>query len=180
MSTTITVHGLSFSPFLGAQDIQARILAMGAQISSDYEGKRPLFLAVLNGAFMFAADLLRACTVDCEIAFIRLASYDGLSSSGKVKTVIGLQEHLEGRHVIVVEDIVDSGKTLSEFLPQLREKGPASVSVAALLVKPEALEFEVPIHYKGFDIPSSFVVGYGLDYDGLGRNLPELYQLNQG
>ena len=180
MSTSIIVNGLSFRPYIGAGEIQARIQTMGRQISLDYEGKRPLFLAVLNGAFMFTADLMRACTIDCEIAFIRLASYDGLSSSGQVKTVIGLEENLKGRHVIIIEDIVDSGKTLSAFLPQLREKEPASVAVAALLVKPEALEYEVPIHYKGFEIPSEFVIGYGLDYDGLGRQLPEIYQLDEG
>lgn len=179
MSTTITVNGLAFRPYISAADIQACVEKMGLRISRDYEGKRPLFLAVLNGAFIFAADLIRACTIDCEIAFIRLASYDGLSSSGRVKTVIGLQEKLEGRHVIIIEDIVDSGKTLAEFLPQLQEKGPASVAVAALLLKPEALEFEVPVHYKGFEIPSSFVIGYGLDYGGLGRQLPDIYQLDE-
>ncbi len=179
MSHTITVNGLTFRPFLSQEAIEERIEEMGHQISQDYKGKRVLFLAVLNGAFIFAADLVRACSGEFEISFIRLASYDGLASSGKARTVIGLQESLKGRHVVVLEDIVDTGNTLSGFLPQLEAKGPASVKVAALLVKPEALEHEVKVDYIGFKIPNRFVLGYGLDFDGLGRNLSGLYQLEE-
>lgn len=173
----ITLKELAFSQYISRAEIQARVTALGQQISQDYAGKRPLFLAVLNGAFIFAADLVRACPIECEINFIRLASYDGLASTGQVKTIIGLPEGLAGRHIIIVEDIVDSGKTLAGFIPQLEQHHPASVAVAALLVKPEALEHHIPVHYKGFDIPTKFVVGYGLDYDGLGRQLPDIYQL---
>ncbi|MCB0580647.1 MAG: hypoxanthine phosphoribosyltransferase [Phaeodactylibacter sp.] len=177
MKENITIHGLSFRPYLSREQIAVKVAEMGRLISRDYQGKRPLFLAVLNGAFVFAADLIRACDVDCAITFIRLASYEGLNSSGTVKTVIGLQDDLQGRDVIIIEDIVDTGHTMSQFIPQLEQLGPASIAVASLLVKTEALECEVDIRYVGFEIPTKFVIGYGLDYDGLGRNIPDIYQL---
>ncbi|MCB0557680.1 MAG: hypoxanthine phosphoribosyltransferase [Lewinellaceae bacterium] len=177
MKDNIVIHGLTFRPFLSRQQIAERANQLGQRISRDYQGKRPLFLAVLNGAFIFAADLMRACEIDCAITFIRLASYEGLASSGQVKTVIGLQEDIKGRDVIIVEDIVDTGQTMSQFMPQLEQMEPASVALASLLVKTEALECEVDIKYTGFEIPNKFVIGYGLDYDGLGRNIPEIYQL---
>lgn len=177
MKDNITIHGLSFRPYISREQITARIAELGQEISRDYHGKRPLFLAVLNGAFMFAADLIRACDIDCAISFIRLSSYQGLSSSGKVKTVIGLQDELKGRHVIIIEDIVDTGQTMSQFIPQLQQMGPASVTIASLLLKTEALEFDIKVRYTGFEIPTKFVIGYGLDYDGLGRNIPDIYQL---
>ena len=177
MKDNIVLHGLSFRPYLPEGQIAERVTELGQHISRDYQGKSPLFLAVLNGAFMFAADLIRACEIDCSIAFIRLASYDGLNSSGRVKTVIGLQEDIKGRDVIIIEDIVDTGQTMSHFIPQLEEMWPASVAIASLLVKTEALECDVDIRYTGFEIPTKFVIGYGLDYDGLGRNFPEIYQL---
>lgn len=175
----IIVKDLAFRPYISAADIQARTAALGSAISQDYAGKCPLFLVVLNGAFVFAADLVRACPIDSEITFVRLASYDGLASTGQVKTIIGLPEVLAGRHIIIVEDIIDSGQTLAGFIPQLEQHRPASIAVAALLVKPDALEHRVEIDYKGFDIPTKFVVGYGLDYDGLGRQLPDIYQLEE-
>ncbi len=171
------LHDLEFVPFLSAEDLKQRVEEMGAALTADYQGRTPLLLGVLNGAFIFAADLMRACQMDCEMSFIRLASYAGTASSGSVATVIGLREDVRGRDVIIVEDIVDSGRTLHEFLPDLWKLEPASVRIAALLVKPEALEFEVKIDYTGFEIPSKFVVGYGLDYDGLGRNLADIWQL---
>ncbi len=177
MNNRIRLHDLEFAPFISEEQLQQRINEMGAAITADFKGRNPMFLGVLNGAFIFAADLIRACDMDCEISFIRLASYSGTASSGSVATVIGLREDVRGRHVIIVEDIVDSGRTLHQFLPDLRELEPASISIAALLVKPDAMEFEVKPDYVGFEIPMKFVVGYGLDYNGLGRNLKEIRQL---
>ena len=138
---------------------------------------KPLFIAILNGSFMFAADLFKYLTIDAEICFIKLASYKGMKSSGHVITAIGLDQDLYGREVVIIEDIVDTGKTLNEFLPKLDHQQPKSLKIAALLHKPEATQFPLTIDYLGFRIPNKFVVGYGLDYDGLGRNLKEIYQL---
>ncbi|HNN72725.1 MAG TPA: phosphoribosyltransferase family protein, partial [Ferruginibacter sp.] len=149
----------------------------GAQMNADYAGKNPLFIAILNGSFMFASDLFKELTVDAEICFIKLASYKGTRSTGNVITSIGLDESLKGRHVVIVEDIVDTGKTLYEFLPQLTNQQPASLRIAALLHKPEALVHPLTIDYLGFTVPNKFLLGYGLDYDGHGRNLKEIYQL---
>lgn len=148
---------------------------MAAQISQDLEGKNPLFLAVLNGSFMYAADLMRNITTPCEVAFVRFSSYAGMESTGKVKEVMGLTENIEGRTVVVVEDIIDSGLTMQQLLANLREKNPAEIRVASLLVKPENVEVELDIAYTCFEIPNDFIVGYGLDYDGYGRNLPAIY-----
>lgn len=173
----IRVHDKEFEPYLTAEEINARIKIMAAQINSDYAGKKPLFIAILNGAFMFASDLFKEIAIDAEICFIKLASYKGTKSSGHVITAIGLDMDIIGRDVIIVEDIVDTGKTLNEFLPQLQHQQPASLSIAALLHKPEATVYPLKIDYLGFTIPNKFVVGYGLDYDGLGRNIKELYRL---
>jgi hypoxanthine phosphoribosyltransferase len=153
---------------------------LAAELNRDYAGKRPLFIAILNGSFMFAADLFKAVTIEAEICFIKLASYKGTKSTGNVITSIGLDEPLNGRHVVIVEDIVDTGKTLHEFLPQLFNQQPASLKIAALLHKPEALAHPVKIDYLGFNVPNKFLLGYGLDFDGLGRNLKEIYQLVEG
>lgn len=147
------------------------------QINTDYTGKKPLFIAVLNGSFLFAADLFRQITIDAQISFIKLASYKGTTSTGNIITAIGLEEPVFERHIILLEDIIDTGKTLSEFIPQLLHQNPASLKIASLLTKPEALKHPVIPDYYGFAIPNKFVVGYGLDYDGLGRNIPEIYQL---
>jgi hypoxanthine phosphoribosyltransferase len=173
----IVVHDKEFEPYLGAEEITAKVHQMAAQINRDYDGKRPLFIAILNGSFMFAADLFKAVTIDAEICFIKLASYKGTKSSGQVITAIGLDTDLIDRHVIILEDIVDTGKTLSEFLPQLQHHHPASLKIAALLHKPEATVYPIKVDYLGFSIPNKFVLGYGLDYDGLGRNIKEIYQL---
>ncbi len=175
----ITAHDLTFEPFIGEAEIAAKVEALGSQIRQQFEGKRPLFVGVLNGAFIFAADLVRACGIECEIAFVRLASYEGLSSKGKVSTVLGLDFEVKNRHIIVVEDIVDSGRTLHHFMADLQKLEPASASLAVLLFKPEALQMPVKIDYLGFEIPDKFVVGYGLDYNGLCRELPGIYQLSQ-
>jgi hypoxanthine phosphoribosyltransferase len=177
MKNIITAHGLSFEPFIESPEIARRVKDLGCQISEKYKGQRPLFLCVLNGAFIFAADLLRACELECELAFVRLASYEGTESSGNVKTVLGLDIPIKGRPVIVVEDIVDSGHTLYHFMAHLQKMEPASIALTALLLKPDALKFHVKVDYLGFEIPGKFVIGYGLDYDGLGRNLKDIYQL---
>jgi hypoxanthine phosphoribosyltransferase len=176
---SIRVHDKSFVPYLTETTIQERIGDMAAEINRDYAGKRPLFIAILNGSFMFAADLFKHLTIDAEVCFIKLASYKGMRSSGNIITAIGLDQELFGRHVVIVEDIVDTGKTLTEFLPKLMHQQPASLKIAALLHKPEALQFPLNLDYLGFSIPDKFVVGYGLDYDGLGRNLKEIYQLSE-
>jgi hypoxanthine phosphoribosyltransferase len=174
---TIKVHDKTFDIYLPEAQIQEKIKALAEQINKDYAGKKPLFVAILNGSFMFAADLFKYVTIDAEICFIKLASYKGMKSSGNVVTAIGLDEDIFGREIIIVEDIVDTGKTLTEFLPQLMHQQPASLKIAALLHKPEAIKYPLEIDYIGFTIPNKFVVGYGLDYDGLGRNLKEIYQL---
>jgi hypoxanthine phosphoribosyltransferase len=173
----IQVNKKKFTPFITAQQINEQVNILAADLNRDYEGKRPLFIAILNGSFMFAADLFKAVTIEAEICFIKLASYKGTTSTGNVITSIGLDEPLNGRHVIIIEDIVDTGKTLSEFLPQLFNQQPASLKIATLLHKPDALVFPVKIDYLGFNVPNKFLLGYGLDFDGLGRNLKEIYQL---
>lgn len=176
--SSIRVNDKNFMPYISADQIKEQISRLGAAINKDYEGKRPLFIAILNGAFMFASDLFKELTIDAEICFIKLASYKGTKSTGNVITSIGLDESLKGRHVIVLEDIVDTGKTLHEFLPQLFDQQPASLKITALLHKPEALQHDIKIDYLGFNVPNKFLLGYGLDFDGLARNLAEIYQLD--
>jgi hypoxanthine phosphoribosyltransferase len=173
----IKVHDKSFETYLSEEAILKRVKEIAAAISKDYAGHRPLFIAILNGSFMFASDLFKQLTIEAELCFIKLASYRGLKSSGNVVTSIGLEDDLFGKDVIIVEDIVDTGKTLHNFLPKLRHQQPKSLKIAALLHKSEATEFPLELNYVGFEIPNKFVVGYGLDYDGLGRNLKEIYQL---
>ncbi len=173
----IQVNGKSFQPYLTADDISKQIKRIGSELNRDYAGKRPLFIAILNGSFMFASDLFKELSMEAEICFIKLASYKGTRSSGHVITSIGLDESLKDRHVVILEDIVDTGKTLSEFLPQLADQQPASLRIAALLHKPDALVHPLTIDYLGFNVPNKFLLGYGLDFDGLGRNLKEIYQL---
>jgi hypoxanthine phosphoribosyltransferase len=173
----IRVNDKRFVPYLTVAQIDAEIARIAEMINTDYKGKRPLFIAILNGSFMFAADLFKKITIDAEISFIKLASYKGTRSTGHVITSIGLDESLKERHVVILEDIVDTGKTLSEFLPQLHDQRPASLKIAALLHKPEALVHPITIDYLGFSVPNKFLLGYGLDFDGLGRNLKEIYRL---
>lgn len=173
----IRVHDKQFEPYIDASTIAGRIKEIAGELNRDYKDKKPLFIAILNGSFMFAADLYKELHIDAEVCFIKLASYKGTKSTGHVITAIGLDMDLFGRDVVIVEDIVDTGKTLSEFLPQLHHQQPASLKIVALLHKPEATVFPITIDYLGFSIPNKFVVGYGLDYDGLGRNIPEIYKL---
>lgn len=173
----VTLHDKQFSLYIPERKILNRIEIIAARISHDYRGKCPIFLSVLNGSFMFASDLMKEISIDCEIAFVRLASYENMQTTGKVKELMGLKEDISGRHVVVVEDIVDTGHTIAGLLPQLREKGAASVEVATLLIKPESLQHNLSIKYPAMSIPNDFVVGYGLDYNGLGRNLRDIYKV---
>ena len=173
----IQLHDKTFDTYLPAETIQQKVQEIAAAINRDYQGKRPLFIAILNGSFMFASDVFKHLTIEAEISFIKLASYRGTKSTGTIIQAIGLDDDLYGRDVIILEDIVDTGKTLNEFMPKLKHQQPASLKVVALLHKAEATQYPIEISYLGFTIPDKFVVGYGLDYDGLGRNLKEIYQL---
>lgn len=175
--SVIKVHDKSFEIYLPEETILQRVKEIAADISKTFAQKKPLFISILNGSFMFASDLFKHLDIEAEICFIKLASYKGMKSSGDVVTSIGLEDDLFGRDVIIVEDIVDTGKTLHNFLPKLLHQQPASLKIVTLLHKPEATEYTLQLDYVGFNIPNKFVVGYGLDYDGLGRNLKEIYQL---
>jgi len=175
----ITVHDKRFSVYLSEATLQKRIKELADAINTDYAGQKVYFLAILNGSFMFAADFFKYLTVESEICFIKLVSYKGLKSTGDVTTAIGLEEDLHGKNVVILEDIIDTGKTLHFFLPQLLHQQPSSLKIVALLHKAEMTKYEVPIDYTGFVIPNKFVVGYGLDYDGLGRNYKDIYQLTE-
>jgi hypoxanthine phosphoribosyltransferase len=177
MSASIRVHDKTFEIYLTEDAIQERVKSIAGAINKDYKDKRPLFIAILNGSFIFAADLFKYLTIETEISFIKLASYKGMKSTGNVITSIGLDVELFGKDVIILEDIVDTGKTLYNFLPKLKDHHPASLKIAALLHKPEATQYPLAIDYMGFSIPDKFVIGYGLDYDGLGRNLREIYHV---
>ena len=174
---TIQVLDKTFEPYLMETEIQEKINALAVQLNQDYAGKRPLFLSILNGSFLFTADLFKQITIEAEVSFIKLASYKGTSSTGNVITAIGLDINVKDRHVIILEDIIDTGKTLHHYLPQLEILQPASIKIAVLLNKKEALQFPVHVDFACFEIPNKFVVGYGLDYDGLGRNSKDIYQL---
>ena len=175
--SVIKVHDKTFVPYLPESIILEKVKELAVQLKMDYAGKKPLFIAILNGSFMFASDLFKELSIEAEICFIKLASYKGTKSSGQVVTAIGLDIDITNRHVIILEDIIDTGKTMNEFLPQLRNQQPLSLKVAVLLHKPDATVFPITIDYCCFSISNRFVLGYGLDYDGLGRNIRELYQL---
>lgn len=174
---TIKVRDKEFEVYLDETKIQQRIAEIGEEINKEYTSKNPLFIGILNGSFMFASDLMKAVNVPSEIAFIRMASYKGMESTGAVKQVLGLQENVFGRHLILLEDIVDSGITMEQVIKFFQERGPKSIRIATLLLKPEKLEKDLKLDYVGFEIPEKFVVGYGLDYNGHGRNLKDIYQL---
>lgn len=173
----VTIGALDFVLYLSAREIQNTIREIARKVEQDYADKNPLFLVVLNGAFMFAADLVRNMDIPCDVEFVKVSSYKGLASTGKLDVKISNEKNLEGRHVIIVEDIVDSGFTLHQYLPQVKEQNPKSLKVCTLLQKPEAANYKVQVDYSCFRIPSKFVIGYGLDFDGAGRNLPHIYQL---
>lgn len=172
---TITVKDKLFGLTIPEAEILKQVNRVAEQITKDYEGQSPVFLVVLNGAFVFAADLLRAVNLPCEISFVKLASYDGVNSTGSIRQLMGLNTDIEGRPVIVVEDIVDTGLTMVHMLEMLREKNPKSIDVCTLLLKPSKLKVELDVRYCCMEIPNDFIVGYGLDYDGVGRNTRDIY-----
>lgn len=173
----IEIHDKSFELFLENDTICKRTRLIGIQLNVDYEDKCPIFIGVLNGSFLFMADLLKEIDIACEVGFIKVASYQGTESTGSIKETLGLPEDLAGRDVILIEDIVDTGRTLKYILEKVTAQNPASVRVCSLLFKPAALLQPIEeLTYIGFEIPNEFVVGYGLDYDGLGRNLKDIYR----
>lgn len=172
---TITVKDKTFRPFITSDEIAKRVNELGRRISADLDGKNPLFLAILNGSYVFAADLLRNIDIPCEIAFIRVSSYSGMESTGKLTEVLGLNEDISGRTVVIVEDIIDSGFTMEGLVRSLKDRKPADLRICTLLTKPGNMKVQLDVPYCAFEIPNDFIVGYGLDYDGYGRNLPEIY-----
>jgi hypoxanthine phosphoribosyltransferase len=175
--TKVQVRELVFEKFISKEEIDASVQKVADGINRDFEGKNPLLLAILNGAFIFASDLMRKITIPCEISFVKFASYSGTMSTSNIKELIGVDEELKDRHVIIVEDIVDTGITMDKLLQDVREMGPAGVKVACFCFKPEAFKKDFEIDYIGLEIPNDFIVGYGLDYNGYGRNLPDIYKI---
>ncbi|MBX7180610.1 MAG: hypoxanthine phosphoribosyltransferase [Bacteroidia bacterium] len=173
----IYIHNSRFKPAISEERILGVIKDMADEINRDLGDKKPLFLSVLNGAFLFTADLIKHFNNECEISFVKMASYSG-TESGQLKSLIGLTEDVAGRNIVILEDIIDSGATVDALLEELKEKNPASVSVAALIFKPEAFKRNFAIDYVGIKIPNDFIVGYGMDYDGLGRNLRDIYVID--
>lgn len=172
---TVKVLDKTFAKSIPEEEIIKRVKELAAQINNDMAGKNPIFLAVLNGAFVFAADLFREITIPCEISFVKLASYQGTTSTGKITDVIGINEDLSGRTVIILEDIVDTGHTIKKMTETLGTRNPKSIHVCSLLLKPDSLVEDVNVEYAAFKIPNDFIVGYGLDYDHQGRNLRDIY-----
>lgn len=175
----IQIQDLTFEVFITQEAVQQRVKELGAALATQFKDQNPLFIGILNGAFIFMADLIRACPIASEVTFMKVQSYAGLQSTGTITTNIGLQEDIKGRAVILVEDIIDTGTTLHHLLPDLQKLGPSSISLVSLLVKPSALKYSLTIDYKGFEIPNKFVIGYGLDYNGQARNLLDIYQLKE-
>jgi hypoxanthine phosphoribosyltransferase len=173
--SNIQIKDKLFSLSIPESEIRKAVKAVANQINTDLSGSNPLFICVLNGAFMFAADLMKEISFPCEITFIKLSSYEGLYTSGSVKEIIGLNESVVGRNVVVVEDIVDTGITMERILESLLAKGAKDIHVATFLQKPDALQRDIKIDYIAMKIPNDFIVGYGLDYDGYGRNLKDIY-----
>ena len=171
------LHDLEFELYLSEKEITAKVKKLAKQINNDYNEKSPLFIPILNGAFIFASDLIKQIDLNCNISFVKVASYSKMESTGNLKELIGINENVFDRDIIIIEDIVDSGKTIDNLINKLTELGPKSVELASLLLKKDNLETPLNIKYLGFEIPDKFVVGYGLDYDGLGRNLPSIYQV---
>ena len=174
---TVRIKDKTFRTSIPESEIKARVKALAQQISKDMEGKVPLFLGVLNGSFIFAADLMREMTIPCEISFVKLASYQGTTSTGKIKEVIGINENLSDRTVIIVEDIVESGQTMKRMIESLGTRNPESVHICTLFFKPDKLKEDLQLDYVAFRIPDDFIVGYGLDYDQQGRELRDIYTI---
>jgi hypoxanthine phosphoribosyltransferase len=174
---TIQIHDKSFGIFLEEEKIISRVKELAQAISFDFAGTQPLFIAVLNGSFIFAADIMKSIAFPCEIQFVKVSSYHGAQSSGTVQQVLGLNQNIKGRKVIIIEDIIDSGLTIDFLRTDLLKQEPESISICSLLLKPKALKVKIDVQYIGFEVENHFLVGYGLDYDGLGRNLRHLYRV---
>ncbi len=175
LMSTIQIKDKKFAVSIKEEDILKEVSRVADEINRDLADKNPLFLSVLNGSFMFTSDLMKRITIPCEISFVKLASYQGVTSTGTIREVIGINEDLNGRTVVIVEDIVDTGLTMQRLLESLGTRNPKEIHIASLLVKPEKLQVELDIKYAAMNIPNDFIVGYGLDYDGLGRNYPDIY-----
>jgi hypoxanthine phosphoribosyltransferase len=173
----IQLHDKHFVPFITAEDIDAVIKRMATQVQADLKDETPIFIGVLNGAFMVVSDFVKQYKSNCEVSFVKMASYEGTESTGDIKQLIGLGQSLEGRSVVIIEDIVDTGNTIVELKKMFEAQNVKQLKIATLFFKPEAYTKDIALDYIGFEIPNKFIVGYGLDYDGLGRNLPEIYQL---
>ena len=176
---TIQVKDKTFRISIPESKIQEKVKVIANKINQEYAGKNPVFLSVLNGSFIFSADLLREMNIPCEICFVKLASYQGVNSSGSIRELIGLNVNITERHVIIVEDIVDTGLTMAHLLDNLKKQNPSSIDICTLLLKPDKLQVNLDIRYCCFEIPNDFIVGYGLDYDGYGRNTKDIYTLLQ-
>ena len=172
---TIRIHDKEFVPSIPAEDILVQVRRVANEINKDYEGQEPLFLVVLNGSFIFAADLMREITLAADVSFVKLASYQGTASSGTVREVIGLNTDITGRPIIIVEDIVESGVTMAHMIATLKRQNPKSIDICTLLLKPEKLKVQLDIKYVAMEIGNEFIVGYGLDYDQVGRGLKDIY-----
>jgi len=172
---TITIHDKKFKLYIPAQSIRSTIEKLANSLNQDLENKEVIFLIVLNGAFMFASDLMKLISFNARISFVKLASYAGTESTGELQQLIGIHEVLKNKTIVIVEDIIDSGGTLQELLNQVKNYNPSEIRIVSLLFKPDAYEYNRKIDYVGFKIPNDFVVGYGLDYDGFGRNLNDIY-----
>lgn len=171
----IKIKDKTFKTSIPESEILERVKAVADRINVDMAGKNPLLLGMLNGSFVFAADLMRMITVPCEVSFVKMSSYQGTSSTGKVKELIGLNEDIKGRTIIIVEDIVESGLTMQKIIETLKARGPEAVYVCTMLLKPDCLKVPLDIKYAAMEIPNDFIVGYGLDYDQQGRNLRDIY-----
>lgn len=174
----VTLHDKSFRPFLTEKEIQDAIKQLANKIQKDYQDAKPIFIGILNGSFLFTADLVREFKGDCEVTFLRMASYEGTESTGDVQTVLGIKEELKGRDVVIIEDIVDTGNTVEKLFEVLTKEQPKSLKIATLLYKPNAYTKQISIDYVAITVGNEFLVGYGLDYDGLGRNLKDIYIIN--
>lgn len=175
--STIQVLDKEFVPSIAAEEILTQVRRVASEINRDYDGESPLFLVVLNGAFIFAADLMREISLPAEVSFVKLASYQGTASSGTVREIIGLNTDITGRPLIIVEDIVESGITMAHMIDTLKRQNPKSIDICTLLLKPQKLEVKLDIRYVAMEIPNDFILGYGLDYNGQGRGLKDIYTL---
>ena len=174
---TIKLHDKHFVPFIKASEIEATVKKMANDVAAELKGEQPIFIGILNGSFMFLADFVRQYNDACEVSFVKLSSYQGTSSTGKIKQLVGLQENIEGKTVVILEDIIDTGNTLEEIYQIFKDKKVKALKIATLFFKPDVFKKDLNIDFIGLSIPNKFIVGYGLDYDGLGRNLSDIYQL---